>query len=220
MNLPGIGLTSFAVALFGALVPGPLLAITVERSLREGFRAGPELVLGHGLLEFLLVVVLIAGLGEFLKATQVVTVLGIAGGIVLMILGTGMVQTAKTFVPRQVVLRKGLSGLPTVLAGALVSLANPYWTLWWASIGLVYLGMALAHGFRGVAVFFLGHFSADFFWYSLVSFSLSRPSQLLSGKAFRLVMVFCGLFLVGLGLWFLSRGIVSLRLLVFLQCRQ
>jgi len=201
-------------------MPGPLLAITVERSLREGFRAGPTLVLGHGLLEFLLMVVLIAGLGEFLKSSLVMSVLGIVGGIILIILGTGMVRTGETFVPRQVVSRKGFSGLPTVLAGAMVSLANPYWTLWWASIGLVYLGMALALGFWAVTVFFLGHLAADFLWYSLVSFSLSRQSQLLSGKAFRLVMVFCGLFLLGLGLWFLSRGIVSLKLSVSLRGRQ
>ncbi|HPP13333.1 MAG TPA: LysE family transporter, partial [bacterium] len=56
MNLAAIGLTSFVIALSGALMPGPLLAVTVERSVRDGFIAGPLVVLGHGLLEVILVV--------------------------------------------------------------------------------------------------------------------------------------------------------------------
>jgi threonine/homoserine/homoserine lactone efflux protein len=43
---------SFALALSGVLLPGPLLTVTISESARRGFKAGPLLITGHGLLEF------------------------------------------------------------------------------------------------------------------------------------------------------------------------
>ena len=40
--------TSFVSALSGALMPDPLLTITLSESARSGFRAGPLVVLGNG----------------------------------------------------------------------------------------------------------------------------------------------------------------------------
>ena len=50
--------TSFVIALSGALMPGPLLTVTISESARRGFVAGPLLIAGHGLLELALVVAL------------------------------------------------------------------------------------------------------------------------------------------------------------------
>ncbi len=57
---------SFTLALSGALMPGPLLTVTVAESARIGFRAGPLLMTGHAVLELLLVIAIVYGLGPFL----------------------------------------------------------------------------------------------------------------------------------------------------------
>jgi threonine/homoserine/homoserine lactone efflux protein len=43
--------TSFVIALSGAMMPGPLLTVTISESPRRGMLAGPLLVLGHGILD-------------------------------------------------------------------------------------------------------------------------------------------------------------------------
>jgi threonine/homoserine/homoserine lactone efflux protein len=90
-----------------------------------------------------------------------------------------------------------------VVLGVLMSVSNPYWTLWWATIGLGYLVAAMKYGLAGLVVFFLGHIAADFLWYSLVSFGVSRGKTLLRDKGYQIMIRVCGLFLVAFGAWFL-----------------
>ena len=67
---------------------------------------------------------------------------------------------------------------------------------------------AMKFGFPGVAVFFAGHIAADYAWYALISLGISRGKRLLKDKSYQMVIRFCGLFLVGFGVWFLlsARG--------------
>ncbi|HEY3298723.1 MAG TPA: LysE family transporter, partial [Armatimonadota bacterium] len=58
---------SFMVALSGAMMPGPLLTVTVSQTVRRGFIASVLLMIGHALLELVLVAGLIFGLGGVLK---------------------------------------------------------------------------------------------------------------------------------------------------------
>ena len=74
--------------------------------------------------------------------------------------------------------------------GILVSLANPYWSLWWATIGLAYVLQSRRWGIAGVIVFFLGHIAADLLWYSTVSFSVGKGRAVFTTKIYRAVV--CG----------------------------
>ena len=46
---------SFLVALTGAMMPGPVLTVTISESSRRGAWAGPLLMIGHALLELALI---------------------------------------------------------------------------------------------------------------------------------------------------------------------
>ena len=195
-------------------MPGPLLAVTVERSVRDGFIAGPLVVLGHGLLEVILVVLIVIGLGERLNNRLASTILGLLGGSLLVAMGGQMLWRAKTVVlSRDVSAGRAHSATSTVAAGMLVSLANPYWTLWWVSLGLAYLNLAMPYGFRGVGIFLTGHLMADLFWYCLVAYLISRGFQSLPNRFFRVTVAGCGIFLVVLGLWFFAKGLTGAGLL-------
>ena len=80
--------TSFIVALSGAIMPGPLLAVTISESSRRGVMTGPLLIVGHGLLELALVLALVLGLAPLLKMEPVFVVIALAGSALL--LWTGM----------------------------------------------------------------------------------------------------------------------------------
>jgi threonine/homoserine/homoserine lactone efflux protein len=94
-----------------------------------------------------------------------------------------------------------------VPAGALVSVANPYWIIWWASIGMAYLSKSLEHGAAGVGSFFTAHILSDFLWLTFVGFVLASGRRLMSRRAYQGVLMLCGLFLLALGVWFVYSGL-------------
>jgi len=94
-----------------------------------------------------------------------------------------------------------------VPAGVLVSVANPYWIIWWATIGMAYIDKALVHGPAGVSTFFTAHILSDFAWLSLVAFALVTGRRLMSPPVYRGILMACGAFLVGLGVWFIYSGV-------------
>jgi len=61
----GTFLSAFLIGFSGAMMPGPMLGVTISGSLRKGFIAGPLVVLGHGILELLLVFAMAFGLSAF-----------------------------------------------------------------------------------------------------------------------------------------------------------
>lgn len=97
-----------------------------------------------------------------------------------------------------------------VPAGALISVANPYWIIWWASIGMAYLSKSLEHGAAGVGSFFTAHILSDFLWLTFVGFVLASGRRLMSRRAYQGVLMLCGFFLLALGGWFVSSGVTFL----------
>ena len=61
-----------------------------------------------------------------------------------------------------------------VLAGILLSLANPYWFIWWATIGIGYILFSFQYGIAGIIAFYSGHILADLAWYSMISFGIAK----------------------------------------------
>jgi threonine/homoserine/homoserine lactone efflux protein len=196
----GIFVTSFVIALSGALMPGPVLTVTISESTKRGFWAGPLIIVGHGILELSLVVLLLLGLGPYLSKDIVFGVVGVCGAAILMWMALGMFRSIPSLTlnlePTQ-----ELRGNP-VRAGVLMSLANPYFTIWWATIGVGYIVYAMKFGAVGVIAFFSGHISADFAWYSVVSFAISRGRRLISDLMYKRIIGFCASVLVIFGVWF------------------
>lgn len=203
MSIMLIAVTSFMIALSGALVPGPLFTITVSETMKRGFRAGPLIIIGHGLLELLIVLLIVFGVTPLLTADRTKTVITMAGGVVLIIMGLMLIKDAGKL-NLDLSLRKPASGIHPVFAGIIGSLSNPYWFIWWITIGLGYLISSLAFGAGGVVAFFLGHISADLLWYSIISFAVSKGRRMMGDRGYRSLLYACGIFLIFFGCWFLS----------------
>lgn len=208
MSLGAIFIASLVMGFSGALMPGPLLTVTINESLRQGAGTGPKLVLGHALLELLLVLLIFFGLGPTFTRPLVKAAIGLIGGGFLLWMGYGIVRES---------LAKGLSldlegrensrRLNPVLAGITVSASNPYWSIWWATAGASSLMLAAAEGVAGAVSFYAGHILSDFLWYSLVSAAVAKGKKLFTPLIYRLILGICGLFLLGLSIYFIYSGI-------------
>ena len=207
MTLPTLFISSFLMAFSGAMMPGPLLTVNIHESYRRGFIAGPLLILGHGILESLLVIGLTLGLDAFLVQPLFKGSISLIGGIVLLWMGWGMARDSLLGrVSLQMAADGKIKGMPPVLAGIVVSFSNPYWILWWATIGLTYLALAIQQGVIALAVFLAGHLLADLIWYSAVSFAVVSGRKIISDKAYQVILATCGIFLVVLALYFIWSG--------------
>jgi threonine/homoserine/homoserine lactone efflux protein len=203
MSLLLIGFSSFIIALSGALVPGPLFSITVAESAKRGASAGPLIILGHGILEISLITLIILGITPFLISPSVKTVICTTGGLVLIYMGYRLMRDARG---ARLFLTGGeeKKGVHPVFTGIIGSVSNPYWTIWWVTIGLGYLVSSLKFGFLGVIVFFVGHIMADFAWYSLISFAVAKGKKIMGDRGYKFLLYACGVFLIFFGIWFLK----------------
>jgi len=198
---------AFVVGLSGAMAPGPVLTVTISETLKRGFKAGPLIVLGHAFLEIGLLLLIAAGLGPFFQHPVVTTVFLSAGGAVLLWMGGQMVITNKKTTENALNAKGTESPYGPVLAGIVLSLTNPFWIIWWVTVGMGFVMQSLEFGIAGLLSFYFGHILADLAWYSFVSFSVSAGRRLCPPMLYRIVFITCGIALLCLGGLFISRAI-------------
>jgi threonine/homoserine/homoserine lactone efflux protein len=193
---------SFVVALSGALMPGTLLAAVVAESAGGGRWAGPLISVGHALLEGVLLALIMLGFSGILRSTGLITAVTLAGSAFLVYSGIHMLVSLKTITLEQAMKRSSSPGR-LVVAGIAVSATNPYWIVWWMTVGLGFALSAQRTGIAGIAVFFCGHITADFLWYTTVSFLIAGRRAFISERAYKIILRCCALTLIGFGIYFL-----------------
>jgi len=200
--------SSFVIALSGALMPGPVLTVTVSESARRGAIAGPLMILGHGILELLLVVALLTGLAPFFTRSDVFITISLIGGVILLWMAFTMFRDLPTM--RLSTDKEEQKPRNLILAGILLSIANPYWIIWWATIGIGYIVYSIKFGILGIVVFFIGHILADFLWYTIISFGIARGRRFFTDSFYRKLIGGCAGFLVVFSCYFFYSGIERL----------
>ena len=143
MSLWTLFLTSFAVGFSGALMPGPLLTVDIAESTRKGFWTGPILTGGHAIAEIAVVAALAFGLSEFLASETIFRIIGLAGGLALILMGAAMLYDIFRSRIAFDANRPGSSSGLLVGKGITASLSNPYWFVWWATVGTAFLTKSL-----------------------------------------------------------------------------
>ena len=176
---------------------------------------GLWIIIGHALLEMVIIIFLLLGFSFVLQNIIVVRSIGIIGGLILIGFGAsiirdvyrGSVSTSfldpaqsseeKSTIPKQ----KGI-GNP-VIGGIVVSMTNPYWWVWWATIGFAFI-LQFDISFRQwpkLIAFFLGHEAGDLIWYLLVSTFTFLGLRHLNKKVYYGILVICGIFMILFGIY-------------------
>ncbi|MCU0575938.1 MAG: LysE family translocator [Desulfobacterota bacterium] len=197
--------TSFAVAFSGAAMPGPVMTATISESARRGPLAGPLLVAGHAVLELGLVILIVLGLAPFLQKGWVFAAIAIVGSFMLARMALGMFRSIPTLSIRTEGRVQG--GANLMVTGAMLSLSTPYWSLWWATIGLGYILYSARYGAGGVVAFFIGHILGDLVWYSGISVAVGKGRRFLGDRSYRVLIGSCAVFLLVLACYFAWSGV-------------
>jgi len=212
VQLQAVFVTALVMGFSGAMMPGPVTVVLGEHALKKGFRASPLITLGHGIMELTLVLLLFFGLGRFLALEAVAGAIGLVGGAVLAWMALGMIRSGlagtmslEGAAPRGPA-AAGSTG--SVLAGVVATAANPYWYLWWGTVGAAYMALTREHGLQGALAFFGGHLLADFLWLSFLALVLVTGKRLITDRVYNGLLVVFGVFLGGLALYFTSGALI------------
>ncbi|MDK2892827.1 LysE family transporter [Methanohalophilus sp.] len=189
----------FIVGLAGALVPGPMLLVTIDGALKNGWMAGPVVVAGHAAIELVICILIVLGMASLIGEHEM-SIISVAGGVVLFAFGILTIMQARSS-SRLVQKVDGIVSNP-FSAGVLSSASNPYFWIWWLTAGSALVLRGLEIGLLAAVFFVVGHWMADLGWFTVVSVSMSRGKQMISDVVYRKVLLGCGIFLMGFGAWF------------------
>jgi|TARA_B100001971_G_C18240068_1_gene570152 threonine/homoserine/homoserine lactone efflux protein len=206
VSLPGLLLISAIISLSGILMPGPVFAIAIAKGHQNKF-AGAIISLGHGLVEFPLMILIYIGLLRFFTGTEFQILIAFLGGIALIYLGYGLYRSKNDVIEDKYDVPWG-----TFTAGAITTLANPYFFMWWVSIGAVLILSFSSYGFIGFLLFAIVHWLCDFFYNSLVSFTVFKSKRFWNSKVHGIVFGGCGLMLITFGIWFIYYFLDNIRI--------
>lgn len=192
------------MALSGAAAPGPLLLTDIKESIGRDLRVGGFLSVGHALIE--LPVVLLLGVGLLhIDPTNVMLWLGTIGGAVLIAFGLLSLRSS-AHAPQPTMSStppEKSSYLRLIALGGIASASNPYWTLWWLTIGVAYVAQALIFGPVGLFAFYLSHIAGDAVVFVSVSGVTSKVGSALGGRGYRILLVVTAATLIIIGAGFI-----------------
>jgi len=193
------------------MMPGPLLVVGISETPRHGWRTGLIISVGHAIAEIGVVLVLVMGIAAFAKDEVVTQVIAIVGGAALILMGMVMGWD----ILKNRVSYNSIDSAPKssqrllAVKGISATLSNPFWFVWWGTVGLSLLVDSQRLGIKGPIVFYFGHILSDFVWYTAVSIILWSGRKLFVGKVLKSLILACAAFLIYLGITFLITGLTS-----------
>ena len=204
---------AFVTGFSGAMMPGPLLVVLIEQTIvQQTLKPATGLILGHAILELVTIVLLIVGLRRVIARPRVRGAIGLVGGTALAWMGVDMLRHAfQLTLDLQANGTAAYSWGELMFWGAAVCVANPYFTGWWATVGLGQLAHTAPRTRGEYACFYLGHEASDYTWYLIVAVILLTGRRWLTDSIYHWLIAVCGMVLLVLGARFLWVGVRLVR---------
>ncbi|MDH7507979.1 MAG: LysE family transporter [Methanomassiliicoccales archaeon] len=197
--------TVVLISLSGVIMPGPVFAITIAKGY-EDFKAGIKIASGHAAVEFPLIAAIFFGLDTIFKDDLVFTAIGLLGGILLFYMSKDLL-----FPPKTVALEDRNTPIyGSFVSGMITTAINPYFLLWWATVGAALIIGAIQFGLIMLPIFAIVHISCDFAWYQFVSTFIYKSKKLWDEKKHRYLFITSGLIMIFFGLYFILSSIARI----------
>jgi len=186
----------------GVMSPGPLFAANVMYGLREGKISGIKMAMGHTIVEFPLILLLGAGFFSIESIPEIRTAITILGAVGLFAFAILQIRS----VTKQKFNLETRSGQGPFVAGILLSALNPFFIIWWLTIGLVLISESIQNfGIMGIVILFLFHIWMDYAWLFTIAAFSSKAKNYLSKRNFKMIIIGLSIVLIYFGIDFLLK---------------
>jgi len=190
------------VSLSGVMAPGPITAVTISTGARNR-HAGALIAIGHAIVEFPLILLVMGGARKLLELETVRMAIGLAGGLFLIAMAIQIIRSGTKLGNKLDNTHELQSYKGPILTGIILSGGNPYFLVWWATIGLALATKARQFGILAFGLFALVHWLCDFFWLEALSWASFKGSALLGKRAQRYILLICSIALLLIAAMFL-----------------
>lgn len=202
-SLLEFAITVITISVSGVMSPGPLFAANVAYGTRGGWETGLKVAYGHTVVELPLVILLGVGaisLGAFPQFKEYVSILGALSLFAFagLQIKNALKKSQVEYVPKH----------GPFFIGILLSALNPFFLIWWFTIGFKLITDALIlYSFIGIAIVFAFHIWMDYAWLGTVGFLSGRGKKILSTGNYNIFMVAISAVLVYFGITFLVQAL-------------
>ena len=210
MDPLNFAITVIILSSSGALAPGPLFFVTISHGIKSGTKSGLIFSVAHSLIEFSLIMFLALGLLSVANESTVKLAVGSAGGAVLIIFGAMQIRSSFLYTNEEKKTEKGTSRSLLLIGLALTGL-NPYFIVWWLTVGANLILLSLEFGgLVGVVFMYICNVWIDYVWISFIAYFAKKSTKILRNKWYRVVMAVFGVTLIYFGLSFLLDSLIFL----------
>jgi len=206
-QLLGFAVTVVLISASGVMSPGPLFTANVFYGLKDGVKAGLKMALGHTVVEFPLV--LLIGFGAFSMESipEFRIIIAVLGAVGLFAFAGMQFRTIFKHKESSILNTKHSA----FVAGILFSALNPFFIIWWFTIGFKLISDSLIlWPIWGIGIMFAMHIWMDFVWLGAVGFFAKKGTGILSSKNYKILTIVLSGLLVYFGITFLTDTLTTI----------
>jgi threonine/homoserine/homoserine lactone efflux protein len=185
----------------GVMAPGPLFAANIVYGMNESTKGGIKMAIGHTIVEFPLIALLGVGVFSLEVFPEFQTIISVLGALSLFVFAYIQIRTTLQKEKSRTIQQKH----GAIIAGITLSVLNPFFIIWWLSVGFKLISEAMAiWAFAGVVILFLFHIWMDFAWLGAIAFLAKKSSKIISNKSYKIIMLALSASMVYFGVVFLE----------------
>ena len=185
ITLAEFAIIVITISLSGVVSPGPLFAANISYGLKGGIKSGLKMAYGHTVVELPLVVLLGVGAISLTTIPQFREITSVLGALSLFVFAGIQI---KSTIKKPSVIFEGRHG--PFLAGIILSGLNPFFLIWWFTIGFKLITDAiLLYSFVGIGIMFAFHIWMDYAWICFVAFLSSKGMKIISNKKYNIFII-------------------------------
>jgi threonine/homoserine/homoserine lactone efflux protein len=207
MTLLDMGLQIILVSMSGVLSPGPLFFANLVLSKNGGFWSGIKVAIGHTIVELPVIILYSIPLVTFSSLNvnfSIINVISFIGGISLIAFGILYVVRALSKSDNSPYIVKSSRIENPILAGILFTGLNPFFFIWWITVGIKLISDSIALlGYPlGIAFLFFVHVWMDYAWLGLSSYFASRGIKVIPSRYQKFIVLLLAAPLFYYGIYF------------------
>ena len=204
MGFLEFGLTVVLVSTSGVLSPGPLFFANLIYGSKYGYKAGLKCSYGHTIVELPLILLLAFGVLSLEAFPAFKPTIGIVGGITL--IAFSIIQIIFAIKKKQSTVETRHSPL---LIGIIFSALNPFFIIWWLTIGMKMITDALIlASMVGLAFMFITHIWMDYAWLTTIAHLAKKGVKVIGSKYYSILLLVLSAALIYLGANFILEALI------------